>query len=240
MSTVDRTKIPSRDAKPEEKKAFKEKYTKLMTMKEFVDNNMVTGFTNLETDPDFKKYSDIGFLKLLHVEALNNANKLPDSGEAKRITKLTGSSNKVDIPCIYYKKNVDGAEKEIIDIPYLGHEAKNVLLEILDYAYKTLPTTNSKDIYQISEDTKNNHIIIYSALRVGDEKNVACAAGASFTIKGIGQLNDELYSIVLNRKKEAEKENGQGNCLFEFKRLAKSGEQYNQIQVIIKPPETSK
>ena len=240
MSTVDRTKIPSRDAKPEEKKAFKEKYTKLMTMKEFVDNNMVTGFTNLETDPDFKKYSDIGFLKLLHVEALNNASKLPDSGEAKRITKLTESSNKVDIPCIYYKKNVNGAEKEIIDIPYLGHEAKNVLLEILDYAYKTLPTTNSKDIYQISEDTKNNHIIIYSALRVGDEKNVACAAGASFTIKGIGQLNDELYSIVLNRKKEAEKENGQGNCLFEFKRLAKSGEQYNQIQVIIKPPETSK
>ena len=235
MSSVDRTRIPDKASTVEEKEIYKKKIITIDTIDDFLSNPSATSLYNISTDPKLKKYIEIGFLKIYHVEAHKNSQTAPKNIGLERLKKDTGSGEAVDIPCIRYTE-----DDSVLDVPYLGYEARNTLAEIVEFAFKSLKSSNNKDIHQALQEKSGNNIIVISALRIGDKKNIESAAGISFTIVGTGILAERLSSIIEERKAESEKVHGKGNCLFEYKVLTKRGLRQNQIRVTIKPPSNIK
>lgn len=235
MSSVDRTRIPDKNSTAEEKEIYKKQITTIDSIDAFLSNPNTTSLYNISTDPKLKKYIDMGFLKIYHVEAHKNSATAPKNIELKRLKKDTGNGEAVDIPCISYKE-----DNVVIDVPYLGYEARNTLVEIVDFAFRSLKNSNTKDIHQSIQENSGNNLIVISALRIGDKKNIECAAGNSFTIVGTGVLAERLSSIMEARKTESEKVHGKGKCLFDYKILTKNGVKQNQFRITIKPPSNIK
>lgn len=168
----------------------------IVSMEDFTAPKIYNNFRNIVEDIRFRKYvgpkeSPNGFLRILHLEKQLDINK-GIQGVSGIYHKDASNTRSLNIPYIRYN---DG---KIYDVPYLSLDAFNVLHEIVEKAYQSVVKINRADNTQVKADFGNNHIILFSALRIGSESDKAAASGNTFIIKAIGNLNlgkilNELY-----------------------------------------------
>lgn len=202
MSTQNRINPFEDNLDEEEKAKVLERYNNtlknkaIMSMEDFTAPKIYNNFRNVAEDIRFRKYvgskeSPNGFLRILHLEKQLDVNS-GLQGVSGIYHKDASNTRSLNIPYIRYN---DG---KIYDIPYLSLDAFNVLHEIVEKAYQSVVKINRADNTQIKADFGNNHIILFSALRIGNESDKAASAGNTFTIKATGNLNlgkilNELY-----------------------------------------------
>ena len=202
MSTQNRINPFEDNLDEEEKAKVLERYNNslkdkaIVSMEDFTAPKIYNNFRNIVEDIRFRKYvgpkeSPNGFLRILHLEKQLDINK-GIQGVSGIYHKDASNTRSLNIPYIRYN---DG---KIYDIPYLSLDAFNVLHEIVEKAYQSVVKINRADNTQVKADFGNNHIILFSALRIGSESDKAVASGNTFTIKAIGNLNlgkilNELY-----------------------------------------------
>lgn len=202
MSTQNRINPYEDNLDEEEKAKVLERYNNslkskvIVSMEDFTTPKIYNNFRNIAEDIRFRKYvgsieSHNGFLRILHLEKQLNKNS-SIQGVSGIYHKDASNTRSLNIPYIRYN---DG---KIYDVPYLSYDAFNVLHEIVDKAYQQVVKINRADNVQVKTDFGNNHIILFSALRIGNESDKAASAGNTFTIKATGNLNlgkilNELY-----------------------------------------------
>ena len=202
MSTHNRINPFEDNLDEEEKAKVLERYNNtlknkaILSMEDFTAPKIYNNFRNVAEDIRFRKYvgpkeSPNGFLRILHLEKQLDVNS-GLQGISGIYHKDASNTRSLNIPYIRYN---DG---KIYDIPYLSLDAFNVLHEIVEKAYQSIVKINRADNTQIKADFGSNHIILFSALRIGNESDKAASAGNTFTIKATGNLNlgkilNELY-----------------------------------------------
>lgn len=202
MSTQNRINPFEDNLDEEEKAKVLERYNNslkgkaIVSMEDFTAPKIYNNFRNIVEDIRFRKYvgpkeSPNGFLRILHLEKQLDINK-EIQGVSGIYHKDASNTRSLNIPYIRYN---DG---KIYDIPYLSLDAFNVLHEIVEKAYQSVVKINRADNTQVQADFGNNHIILFSALRIGSTSDKTAAAGNTFTIKAVGDISlgkilNELY-----------------------------------------------
>lgn len=130
-----------------------------------------------------------------------------------------------DINGIEYRtKSIESVDEEgnrVLDLPMLNEDAINILYEILRRTKNNMPNANSSDLNETWEATKNDFIVLKSALRVGDRVTLA-ANGFVFIIQATNSnsqkaLKEAIESLDSELKSPAAKELGLQTDLFYYK-----------------------
>lgn len=203
MSTQNRINPYEDNLDEEEKTKVLERYNNslkgkaIISMEDFTTPKIYNNFRNIAEDIRFRKYvgpieSHNGFLRILHLEKQLNKNS-SIQGVSGIYHKDASNTRSLNIPYIKYN---DG---KIYDVPYLSYDAFNVLHEIVDKAYQQVVKINRTDNAQVKADLGKNHIILFSALCIGSNSDKTAAAGNTFTIKAVGDIDlgkilNELYN----------------------------------------------
>ena len=204
-----------------EKQLIKERFNDAMNqyapknIEDFTTPKIYNQFRNVAEDIRFRKFigtqnSPNGFLRILHKEKQNSRNSKV-SGISGNYHKDVNNISSMNVPYIRYEY---GNNKSYYDVPFLSVEAFNVLREIVNTAYNSVVKIQRTDVAQLKADCGNNHIILYSALQIGNEGDKTSAAGYSFTIKAIGnelKLNDILKKLYDDKGKKVFYSETKGN-----------------------------
>lgn len=193
----------------DKKAAYKKQYeNKLLlttpkSLDEFTSPKLYNSFRNLLDDPAIKPFSDTvnGFLRFRHLESQTARNQNASGTVIKgRYHKDLGINKSIDVP---YIKEVTGA-KEIFDLPYLTIEASIVLHEIVARCYQVIIKRQEDDKAEEWTNFSSNHIVLLSALRIGDTEDKESAAGTSFSILATGLLSRVINNVIDDIKRDFE------------------------------------
>lgn len=183
----------------------------------------------ISQDARIVPYLDEKFFLIVHESA-----GLPVNG--KSVTDEV-----VEIGGIKYRTKaihvVDGQGNAVIDIPFLNRQALNILYEILRRAKNYMPNANSTDPNENWEATKNDYIVLKSALRIGDRTSMGCT-GFTFVLEGTASNSQRALKAALENfdaelKGYKDKEGIQTE-LFEYKQ-----QDNGEISVRVNMPQVS-
>lgn len=156
--------------------------------------------------------------------------------DGKNVTDETFDigGNKYRIKAIH---TVDGDNNAIIDIPLLNNQALNILYEILRRARNYMPSVNSTDPNEYWEQTKNDYIVLKSALRIGDRTSMG-ATGFTFVLEGTASNSQRaLKSALQNLDAELKRYSGQPGIetdIFQYQQQSNG-----EISVVVSMPQIS-
>ena len=131
----------------------------------------------------------------------------------------------------------DGKGNDVLDLPMLNEDAMNILYEILRRTKNNMPNANSSDVNENWESTKNDYIVLKSALRIGDKESIA-ATGFNFIIQATNTnsqraLKNALETLDAEFKSDTAKELGLQTDIFFYKQNEKK-----EISVTVTMPVT--
>lgn len=130
-----------------------------------------------------------------------------------------------DINGIEYRtksiESVDNDGNRVLDLPMLNEDALNILYEIIRRTKNNMPNANSSDLNETWEATKNDFIVLKSALRVGDKTTLA-STGFVFILQATNStsqkaLKEAIESLDSELKSPEAKELGLQTDLFYYK-----------------------
>ena len=212
MSNIKRFDLKSEEylaLDSDKKAAYKKQYeNKLLlttpkSLDELTSPKLYNSFRNLLDDPRVKPFTDTvnGFLRFRHLELQTGKNQNTSNGTIKgRYHKDLGINKSIDVP--YIKEVTRG--KEVFDLPYLTIEAAIVLHEIVARCYQVIIKRQEDDKAEKWTNFSSNHIVLLSALRIGDTEDKESAAGTSFSILATGLLSRVINNVIDDIKREFE------------------------------------
>lgn len=212
MSNIKRLDLKGEEYQnlPDDKKAaYKKQYedklllTTPKSLDEFTSPKLYNSFRNLLETPKLKQFMETvnGFLRFRHLEVQTGKNSSHISTVIRGIYhKDMGINKGIDVPYLKEVKN----SREIFDLPYLTIEAADILHEIVARAYKVIIKRQEDDKAEEWTNFSSNHILVLSALRIGDIGDKESAAGTSFSILATGLLSRVINNVIDDIKKEHE------------------------------------
>ena len=181
---------------------------------------------NYKADPKFKDvklisqdarimpYVDEQFFSIVHDNSTLNDNYREEivtiKGKEYRIKAIEGKDDKGN---------------DILDLPMLNEDAINILYEIIRRAKNNMPNANASDINESWEGTKNDFIVLKSALRVGDKSSMA-ATGFTFILQATNSnsqraLKNALETLDAEFKSQFAKDLGLQTDIFFYEQNSK-------------------